>query len=930
MPSPSKEDSPSSEVGFAQDVPRDSLDGGIQSNDDKWTKLMEQQNQNFLALIKAMKLPTQPSNLRLPDFDPRKRIWMREHGKPKENECYASYAAALMTSIMSRWNSLSVEKIAIATVLAHISRFDNRVQHLAFTKNIETRNQLQQELQAVSFMKRKIPHDDREGSDLKRPRPGTSNAVTCYHCGKLGHKASQCYRRNVKPDVRLDSKHLRSSDSKSKTHTSTATTTSTITCFHCRELGHYASSCPRRGAGNNAGAVTSKTTTSKRVDLCVVTAPAGTLRHSGEQFYFRYDSGAECSLIKESIASKFCGKRINQTVSMTGIGQTSVISTFQVLAVVEIDDISIEVCFHVLPDYNLHHDILIGYDILSHGLTVQISSSRINFFRQSLIESCDIDREIDFSNINTDLPLESRNELIALLKSFEKYFSSGIPSAPADTEPMKIRLKDPNKTVNRRPYRFSPSERQIVRNKIDELLRAGVIRPSSSPFASPILLVEKKDGSHRLCVDYRELNDNTISDRFPLPLISDQIDRLHGGHFFSILDLASGFHQIRIDDESIERTAFVSSEGQFEYVSMPFGLKNAPAVFQRAMLNALGNLVNAYVVFYMDDLLIVASNVTEALDRLRVVLKTLSDKGFTLNYKKCAFLKEKVEFLGYEVSQGEIRPNPRDGTTVCPTTGTGKLSWKPEHEVIRQKIIFALTNEPVLLIHDPNVETELHTDASAIGYGAVLLQKKDGKLHPVAYYSKRTTSAESKYHSYELETLAVVNAVKYFRRYLHGRFVVVTDCSSLQSTRKKLDLTPRVHRWWAFLQSFDFNIIHREGKRMSHADFFSRNPLPHVAERDGTKKVQQKHVNIAELSDNWLMMEQQRDAEISKIVADLNDNRLPVDRENLRDPRWYFTSHCSTKGKNRCLPMVPRSFRWSVINNVHEGHRISICTGLST
>ncbi|GBP28432.1 hypothetical protein EVAR_103006_1 [Eumeta japonica] len=172
MPSPSKEDSPSSEVGFAQDVPRDSLDGGIQSNDDKWTKLMEQQNQNFLALIKAMKLPTQPSNLRLPDFDPEKK-----------------------------------------------------------------------DMDARAW-------------------------------------ASQCYRRNVKPDVRLDSKHLRSSDSKSKTHTSTATTTSTITRFHCRELGHYASSCPRRGAVNNVGAVTSKTTTSKRVDLCFVTVPAGTLRHS--------------------------------------------------------------------------------------------------------------------------------------------------------------------------------------------------------------------------------------------------------------------------------------------------------------------------------------------------------------------------------------------------------------------------------------------------------------------------------------------------------------------------------------------------------------------------------------------------------------------------------------------------------------------------
>lgn len=213
------------------------------------------------------------------------------------------------------------------------------------------------------------------------------------------------------------------------------------------------------------------------------------------------------------------------------------------------------------------------------------------------------------------------------------------------------------------------------------------------------------------------------------------------------------------------------------------------------------------------------------------------------------------------------------------TSGNGKLTWKPEHEEVRQKIVAALKNEPVLMIHDPNAETEVHTDASAIGYGAVLLQRKEGKLHPVAYYSKRTSDAESRYHSYELETLAVVNAVKHFRSYLHGRkFRVVTDCNSLQSTRIKLDLKPRVHRWWAFLQGFDFDIVHREGKHICHADFFSRNPLPQSeAKNKVSEKVVQKEVNLAELSQNWLMMEQQRDPEILKLLTDIDMNELPAD-----------------------------------------------------
>jgi len=173
-----------------------------------------------------------------------------------------------------------------------------------------------------------------------------------------------------------------------------------------------------------------------------------------------------------------------------------------------------------------------------------------------------------------------------MLENYSTALVKGTPSTRVTTGEMKIRLIDPTKTVQRRPYRLSPEEKDIVREKLSELLKCNIIRPSCSPFASPILLVKKKNGTDRLCVDYRELNSNTIADRYPLPLISDQIARLRGANYFTCLDMASGFHQIPIHRDSIEYTVFVIPDGQYEFLTMPFGLKNAPSVFQRAVMRA--------------------------------------------------------------------------------------------------------------------------------------------------------------------------------------------------------------------------------------------------------------------------------------------------------------------------------------------------------
>lgn len=253
------------------------------------------------------------------------------------------------------------------------------------------------------------------------------------------------------------------------------------------------------------------------------------------------------------------------------------------------------------------------------------------------------------------------------------------------------------------------------------------------------------------------------------------------------------------------------------------------------------------------------------------------------------------------------------------TSDKNKFIWKTEHEQIRKKVISTLTDKPVLVIFDSKYPIELHTDASCSGYGAILLHKIDGKPQVIEYYSKTTSPAESRYHSYELETLAVVNSIKYFQHYLLGRnFTVFTDCNTLKASRNKQDLTPRAQRWWAYLQSFTFEIQYREGKRMAHVDFLSRNPiLPKSI--SAVKVIEEKMVNLAEISSNWLIAEQRRDSDIAEIVSKLKDFSLAEDiaiTYELRAELLY--RKIQRNGRTRCLPVVPRSFRWSVINQVHE------------
>ena len=413
--------------------------------------------------------------------------------------------------------------------------------------------------------------------------------------------------------------------------------------------------------------------------------------------------------------------------------------------------------------------------------------------------------------------------------------------------------------------------REEIARQLRNMQRDGVIQPSNSPWSSPVVMVRKKDGSHRFCVDYRELNSVTKADTFPLPRIDDLLDQLGGARYFSTMDLASGFWQIQMEPDSREKTAFVTPQGLYEFLVMPFGLKNAPAVFQRLMQKVLSGLNpdsgKQFVAAYLDNILIFSTMLQEHLAHLRKVIDRLKFANLKLKPSKCNFMKEEVEYLGHIITAAGLQPNSRITQAVQDfvipeniravrrflgmasyyrrfIAGFAKIA-QPLHRLTAKDVPFewspgcgaafiALKNKlvtpPVLAYPCFGKAFTLETDASILGLGAVLSQKQvDQKLHPVAYASRALNPTEKNYSVTELETLAVVWAVTHFRSYLYGGDVtVITDHSAVKPVLEAPNPTGKHARWWTRVYGRGIksvNIIYRAGRENKSADALSRSPV---------------------------------------------------------------------------------------------------------
>src|SRR5436190_999861 len=413
-------------------------------------------------------------------------------------------------------------------------------------------------------------------------------------------------------------------------------------------------------------------------------------------------------------------------------------------------------------------------------------------------------------------------------------------------------------------YSLSKQELKETRKFLDEYLAQGLIRPSSSPAASPILFAKKKDGGLRLCVDYRKLNDGTIKNRYPVPLARDLMNQLSKAKYFTALDIRGAYHRLRIASGDEWKTAFRTHFGLYECLVMWEGLTNAPADFQAFMNKVLEPYLGHFAAAFFDDVLIFSETKEEHTEHVRKILQTFKEHGIYLRLPKCKFHTTKVDYLGFVISTEGISMDPRKQEEVLcwkppknvtqiqeligfanfyrrfikgfskivrpltRTTGKEGFQWGPNQEKAFENLKHAFATAPVLLRFNPDKKITLETDASDIASGGVLSQEDNqGTLHPVDFFSKSHTPAEKNYDIYDRELLAIIKCFKYWRSELLSPDKptdVITDHQNLQTFMTTKTLTPRQVRWANFLSQFNFMVRYRPGKKNGKADYLSRLP----------------------------------------------------------------------------------------------------------
>ena len=463
------------------------------------------------------------------------------------------------------------------------------------------------------------------------------------------------------------------------------------------------------------------------------------------------------------------------------------------------------------------------------------------------------------THISQDITPTQRKELADLCSRSSDILSD----LPGVTDLIECGIRqESNKPVQVRQYALPHSKVKVIGEEVDAMLKLGVIEPAASPYNAPVVLVQKKDGSNRFCIDYRKLNQDTVFDAEPMPDVNYLFSNLANKKYFSKLDLTKGYWQIPMKESDKEKTAFTTAQGQFQWKMMPFGLKNAGAVFNKMMRKLLSGLPQDKVSNFIDDVMIATETWDEHVKMLELVFQRLRENGLKAKPSKCCLGCKSVTFLGHEISEGTIKPQddkldkiknakppktkkelraflglasyyrkfvPNFAEIATPLTDKTKkglpdfVTWDEDCDRSFQRLRDILCSKPIVVMPDSNKQFILRTDASERGVGAVLMQEGENGVHPIAYASRKLTKSEANYSTIEKECLGVVWGVRKFEPYLFGtHFVIETDHQPLQYLRKSKTENGRLMRWAIQLQQYQFTVRVIPGTENIGADYLSR------------------------------------------------------------------------------------------------------------
>ncbi|GKA13302.1 putative reverse transcriptase domain-containing protein [Tanacetum coccineum] len=645
--------------------------------------------------------------------------------------------------------------------------------------------------------------------------------IKCQTCNRVGHLTRNC--RNKGPATGSNQQPV------------------SVICHACREKGHYNYQCSKTNNSVHGRAYLPRDKNVHR-DPNVVT---GTFLLNQHLARVLFDSGADKSFVSISLASMLNIPPITlDTTYDIEMANGNLVGTNTVIQGATLILLNQPFEIDLMPIKLGSFDVVIGMDWLSkyhariicdekvvhipiNGETLIIRGDQSKT-RLSLISCIKTERYISrgcqvfIAQVIEKKSDDKRLEDIPVVREFPKVFPEDLPGLPPVRQvEFQIDLIPGAAPVARAPYRLAPSEMQELSNQLQELADRGFIRPSTSPWGAPVLFVKKKDGSFRMCIDYRELNKLTVKNRYPLPRIDDLFDQLQGSSVYSKIDLRSGYHQLRVRNEDIPKTAFRTRYGHYEFQVMPFGLTNAPAVFMDLMNRVCKPYLDKFVIVFIDDILIYSRNKEEHADHLRIILELLRKEKLYAKFSKCEFWISIVQFLGHLIDSQGLHVDPAKIEAVknwaSPTTPTEIRQFLGLAGYYRRfikdfskiaKSLTELTQKNKKYIWGKDQETAFQ-----------LLKQKLCEAPILSNYKGNDILLFTMMHSFPRTVSSVVFALKIWRHYLYGtRCTVFTDHKSLH--QKELNMRQR--RWLELLADYDCEIHYHPGKANVVADALSQ------------------------------------------------------------------------------------------------------------